>query len=217
MLGSSLAVGAVCCARHHLAFTLRAVLRELFTVSVCVALCSPALFCAFIIPGQSSCCLPPVIVMQPRAWRVVFASGGCGRCQRRKLRPQAMHPSLHYCLRIHEHVPPLPSCAQVPFPVPSIPARPPLPTASTTAATASTTAATASTTAATGVVVAATAAAALPVTTGTAAAAALPPLLRRWQLPPTATAALPLPTSPTVVASAIVAVPPSPLPYAGTS
>ena len=70
---------------------------------------------------------------------------------------------------------------------------PPLPTASTTAATASTTAATASTTAATGVVVAATAAAALPVTTGTAAAAALPPLLRRWQLPPTATAALPLP------------------------
>ena len=45
----------------------------------------------------------------------------------------------------------------------------------------------------------------------------LPPLLRRWQLPPTATAALPLPTSPTVVSSAIVAVPPSPLPYAGMS
>ena len=93
MLGSSLAVGAVCCARHHLAFTLRAVLRELFTISVCVALCGPALFCAFIIPGQSSCCLPPVIVMQPRAWRVVFASGGCGPCQRRKVRPQA-HASL---------------------------------------------------------------------------------------------------------------------------
>ena len=27
-----------------------------------------------------------------------------------------MHPSLHYCLRIHEHVPPMPSCAQVPLP-----------------------------------------------------------------------------------------------------
>ena len=103
-----------------------------------------------------------------------------------------MDPSLHYCLRIHEHVPPMPSCAQVPFPVPSIPA---------TAATyrqhyhryrqhyrryrqhyhcyrrrrrsdrccrppgrA----------------------------TGTAPPP-LPPLLRRWQLPPTATAALPLP------------------------
>ena len=39
----------------------------------------------------------------------------------------------------------------------------------------------------------------------------LPPLLRRWQPPPTATAALPLPTSPTVAASAIVAVPPLPL------
>jgi len=127
-----------------------------------------------------------------------------------------MYPSLHYCLRIHEHVPPMPSCAQVPFPVPSIPA---------TAATyrqhyhryrqhyrryrqhyhcyrrrrrsdrccrppgrA----------------------------TGTAPPP-LPPLLRRWQLPPTATAALPLPTSPTVVSSAIVAVPPSPLPYAGMS
>ena len=45
----------------------------------------------------------------------------------------------------------------------------------------------------------------------------LPPLLRRWQPPPTATAALPLPTSPTVAASAIVAVPPSPLPSAGMS
>ena len=87
----------------------------LYHQRVC-ALCGPALFCAFIIPGQSSCCLPPVIVMQPRAWRVVFASGGCGPCQRRKVRPQAMHPSLHYCLRIHEHVPPMPSCAQVPLP-----------------------------------------------------------------------------------------------------
>ena len=203
MLGSSLAVGAVCCARHHLAFTpLRAVLRELFTISVCVALCGPALFCAFIIPGQSSCCLPPVIVMQPRAWRVVFASGGCGPCQRRKVRPQAMHPSLHYCLRIHEHVPPMPSCAQVPFRVPSIPA--------------------------------------------TAATyrqhyrryrqhyrcyrcrrrsdrCCRPPgrhcRLRHYRRSCAAgsTAALPLPTSPTVVASAIVAVPPSPLPYAGMS
>ena len=27
-----------------------------------------------------------------------------------------MYPSLHYCLRIHEHVPPMPSCAQVPLP-----------------------------------------------------------------------------------------------------
>ena len=216
MLGSSLAVGAVCCARHHLAFTpLRAVLRELFTISVCVALCGPALFCAFIIPGQSSCCLPPVIVMQPRVWRVVFASGGCCPCQRRKVRPQAMHPSLHYFVFMSTCLP----CLLVRrFPSECRPSPlPPLPTASTTAATASTTAATASTTAATGVVVAATAAAALPVTTGTAAAAALPPLLRRWQLPPTATAALPLPTSPTVVASAIVAVPPSPLPYAGMS
>ena len=179
MLGSSLAVGAVCCARHHLAFTpLRAVLRELFTISVCVALCGPALFCAFIIPGQSSCCLPPVIVMQPRVWRVVFASGGCCPCQRRKVRPQAMHPSLHYfvfmstclqCLLVRR----FPSeCRQSPLP--------PLPTASTTAATASTTAATASTTAATGVVVAATAAAALPVATAAfATTAALAPLAAR--------------------------------------
>ena len=47
---------------------------------------------AFTDPDQSSCCLPPVIVMQPRAWRVVM-SGGCGPCQRRKVRPQA-HASL---------------------------------------------------------------------------------------------------------------------------
>ena len=166
MLGSSLAVGAVCCARHHLAFTpLRAVLRELFTISVCVALCGPALFCAFIIPGQSSCCLPPVIVMQPRVWRVVFASGGCCPCQRRKVRPQAMHPSLHYFVFMSTCLP----CLLVRrFPSECRPSPlPPLPTASTTAATASTTAATASTTAATGVVVAATAAAALPVATAT--------------------------------------------------
>ena len=205
MLGSSLAVGAVCCARDHLAFTLRAVLRELFTISVCVALCGPALFCAFIIPGQSSCCLPPVIVMQPRAWRVVFASGGCCPCQRRKVRPQAMHPSLHYFV----FMPPMPSCAQVPFRVPSIPA---------TAATyrqhyrryrqhyrryrqhyrcyrcrrRSD-------------------------------RCCRPPgrhcRLRHYRRSCAAgsTAALPLPTSPTVVASAIVAVPPSPLPYAGMS
>ena len=168
MLGSSLAVGAVCCARHHLAFTLRAVLRELFTISVCVALCGPALFCAFIIPGQSSCCLPPVIVMQPRAWRVVFASGGCGPCQRRKVRPQAMHPSLHYFVFMSTCLSHAFLSAQVPFRRsecrPSPP--PPLPTASTTAAT--------------GVVVAATAAAALPVATAAfATTAALAPLAAR--------------------------------------
>ena len=181
MLGSSLAVGAVCCARHHLAFTLRAVLRELFTISVCVALCGPALFCAFIIPGQSSCCLPPVIVMQPRAWRVVFASGGCCPCQRRKVRPQAMHPSLHYFVFMSTCLP----CLLVRrFPSECRPSPlPPLPTASTTAATASTTAATASTTAATGVAAAATAAAALPVATGTAAAAAPAPPSRPSPLP----------------------------------
>ena len=171
MLGSSLAVGAVCCARHHLAFTLRAVLRELFTISVCVALCGPALFCAFIIPGQSSCCLPPVIVMQPRVWRVVFASGGCCPCQRRKVRPQAMHPSLHYFVFMSTCLP----CLLVRrFPSECRPSPlPPLPTASTTAATASTTAAT-------GVVVAATAAAALPVATAAfATTAALAPLAAR--------------------------------------
>ena len=165
MLGSSLAVGAVCCARHHLAFTpLRAVLRELFTISVCVALCGPALFCAFIIPGQSSCCLPPVIVMQPRAWRVVFASGGCCPCQRRKVRPQAMHPSLHYFVFMSTCLP----CLLVRrFPSECRPSPlPPLPTASTTAAT--------------GVVVAATAAAALPVATAAfATTAALAPLAAR--------------------------------------
>ena len=88
-----------------------------------------------------------------------------------------MHPSLHYCLRIHEHVPPMPSCAQVPLPSATHPryrrylppALPPLPPALT--------AATASTTAATGVVVAATAAAALPVATAAfATTAALAPL-----------------------------------------
>ena len=215
MLGSSLAVGAVCCARDHLAFTLRAVLRELFTISVCVALCRPALFCAFIIPGQSSCCLPPVIVMQPRAWRVVFASGGCCPCQRRKVRPQAMHPSLHYFVFMSTCLP----CLLVRrFPSQCRPSPlPPLPTASTTTATASTTAATASTTTATGVVVAATAAAALPVAplalhrrhyrrSCAAGSCRQPPrLLCHFR------------TSPTVVASAIVAVPPSPLPYAGMS
>ena len=209
MLGSSLAVGAVCCARHHLAFTpLRAVLRELFTISVCVALCGPALFCAFIIPGQSSCCLPPVIVMQPRVWRVVFASGGCCPCQRRKVRPQAMHPSLHYFVFMSTCLP----CLLVRrFPSECRPSPlPPLPTASTTTATAS-----------------------------TyrryrqhyrcyrrrrrSDRCCRPPgrhcRLRHYRRSCAAgsTAALPLPTSPTVVSSAIVAVPPSPLPYAGMS
>ena len=119
------------------------------------------------------------------------------------------HASLTPLLRIHEHVPPMPSCAQVPFRVPSIPA---------TAATyrqhyrryrqhyrryrqhyrcyrcrrRSD-------------------------------RCCRPPgrhcRLRHYRRSCAAgsTAALPLPTSPTVVASAIVAVPPSPLPYAGMS
>ena len=86
----------------------------LYHQHVC-ALCGPALFCAFVIPDQSSCCLPPVIVMQPRAWRVVM-SGGYGPCHDERCALKPMHPSLHYCLCIHEHVPPMPSCAQVPLP-----------------------------------------------------------------------------------------------------
>ena len=86
----------------------------LYHQRVC-ALCGPALFCAFVIPDQFSCCLPPVIVMQPRAWRVVM-SGGYGPCHDERCALKPMHPSLHYCLCIHEHVPPMPSCAQVPLP-----------------------------------------------------------------------------------------------------
>jgi hypothetical protein len=118
MLGSSLAVGAVCCARDHLAFTLRAVLRELFTISVCVALCGPALFCAFInccpvfmLPSSRNCHATTGLEGSVCVWGLRPMANDDERCA---LKP--MHPSLHYCNRIHEHVPPMPSCAQVPLP-----------------------------------------------------------------------------------------------------
>ena len=217
MLGSSLAVGAVCCARHHLAFTLRAVLRELFTISVCVRFADrhfsvPTGFInrwpVFMLPSSRNCYATTGLEGSVCVW-------GLRPMPTTKGAPSS-HASLTPLLRIHEHVPPIPSCAQVPFRVPSIPA------------------------------IAATyrqhyrryrqhyrryrqhyrcyrrrrrsdrCCRPPGRATGTAPPP-LPPLLRRWQLPPTATAALPLPTSPTVVASAIVAVPPSPLPYAGMS
>ena len=139
--------------------------------------------------------------MQPRAWRVVFASGGCCPCQRRKVRPQAMHPSLHYfvfmstclpCLLVRRflfRVPPIPATAATyrqhyhryrqhlpPLP----PALPLLPASSSQRPL-------------------------LPPSRSPLALPPppLPPLLRHWQPPPTATAALPLPASPTVAASAV--------------
>ena len=123
MLGSSLAVGAVCCARHHLAFTLRAVLRELFTISVCVRFADrhfsvPTGFInrwpVFMLPSSRNCYATTGLEGSVCVW-------GLRPMPTTKGAPSS-HASLTPLLRIHEHVPPMPSCAQVPFPVPSIPA-----------------------------------------------------------------------------------------------
>ena len=196
MLGSSLAVGAVCCARHHLAFTLRAE-GTLYHQRVCCALRPGTFLClhnpwpVFMLPSSRNCHATTGLEGSVCVW-------GLRPMPTTKGAPSS-HASLTPLLRIHEHVP-LPcllECAgSLPtFRVPSIPA--------------------------------------------TAATyrqhyrcyrcrrrsdrCCRPPgrhcRLRHYRRSCAAgsTAALPLPTSPTVVASAIVAVPPSPLPYAGMS
>ena len=117
MLGSSLAVGAVCCARHHLAFTLRAVLRELFTISVCVRFADrhfsvPTGFInrwpVFMLPSSRNCYATTGLEGSVCVW-------GLRPMPTTKGAPSS-HASLTPLLRIHEHVPPMPSCAQVPLP-----------------------------------------------------------------------------------------------------
>ena len=123
MLGSSLAVGAVCCARHPLAFTLRAVLRELFTISVCVRFADrhfsvPTGFInrwpVFMLPSSRNCYATTGLEGSVCVWGLLPMPTTKGA--------PSSHASLTPLLRIHEHVPPMPSCAQVPFRVPSIPA-----------------------------------------------------------------------------------------------
>ena len=209
MLGSSLAVGAACCARHHLAFTLAE--GTLYHQRVC-ALCGPALFCAFVIPDQSSCCLPPVIVMQPRAWRVVL-SGGCGPCNNERCALKTMHPSLPSSL-LPSHIRMIP-CSRASYAVLCAGSSAVANTAKCRLCSAT---ATSGTTAATAVVVAAAAAAAhsalLPPSFSFISTAALaPPADGSRCRRPAAARLLPVPTASTVFASALDAVPPWSLPH----
>ena len=219
MLGSSLAVGAVCCARHHLAFTLRAVLRELFTISVCVRFADRHFFVptsfinrwpVFMLPSSRNCYATTGLEGSVCVWglRPMPTTKGApsSPCTPHSITAFVFMSTCLPCLLVRRFL----------FRVPPIPA---------TAATyrqqyrryrqqyrrygqhhrcywrrrRSDRCCRP------------------PASRSPLPPPPLPPLLRRWQPPPTATAALPLPTSPTVAASAIVAVPPSPLPSAGMS